>query len=294
MSWAGLLSLEAVLGRKEKGKKNLVLMSVLLLLAGCGRPTQTIMPPAQITLPPAQTEVPSDRTVMPFDRTVLSSEEPESGVQTAEEHAVSVASLLTWEDPDSENLADMLQRECGGMMVQLEAGRFLGSGVLYSADENTLFIVTASHVMADAGGSVKITFVDGWVAESDDFLLWEQTDLAVVRLALEKVPKERLKEYRLVNVDKDACDKLQEADSCIVMGSSSGVACEAYEGIVLEPWIYMEDYGHYMIWVKAYGKPGMSGGGLFDLQGHFLGILSGISEDEEWAVVPLDLLPESL
>ena len=256
--------METVLKRGDNRKKNGVLMMILLLLAGCGCSA----------------------------RTELSLEE--SGGLTVEESVISVAPLLKWEDPDSENLAGMLQRECGGMMVQLEAGQFLGSGVIYGAEENTLVIMTASHVLADAEGSVKVTFVDGWVAESDDYMLWEQADLAIVRLALERIPEERLKEYRLVNVDRDAYDKLQEGDGCIVMGSRSGVAEEAYEGSVLEPWIYMEDYGNYMIWVKAYGKPGMSGGGLFDQQGHFLGILSGMSEDDEWAVVPLVLLMESL
>lgn len=250
-------------------------MTILLLLAGCGCSNRTVMTPEELG-----------------GQTALPSEEPDG--QTVEEPVISMAPLLTWEDPDSENLAGMLQRECSGMMVQLEAGRYSGSGVIYSVDENSLVIVTASHVLADADGCVKITFVDGWVAESDDFLLWEQTDLAMVRLALEQIPEERLKEYQLVNVDREAYDKLCKGDGCIVMGSRSGVAEEAYEGTVLESWIYMEDYGHYMIWVKAYGKPGMSGGGLFDRQGHFLGILSGISEDEEWAVVPLVLLLESL
>lgn len=276
------------MGRGENRRRNIVLMIILLLLAGCGRPDQTVLPSEE---PGVQTvmssEEPGIQTVLPME---------ESGVQTVEEPVpmIAVAPLLTWEDSDSENLAGMLQRECSGMMVRLEAGQHLGSGVIFSADESTLVIVTASHVLTDAGGSVKITFVDGWVAESDDYLLWEQSDLAIVRLAMEQIPEERLKEYRLANIDSDAYDQLQEGDGCIVMGSRSGVAEEAYEGTVLEPWIYMEDYEHYMIWVKAYGKPGMSGGGLFDRQGHFLGILSGISEDEEWAVVPLALLLENL
>lgn len=282
----GCLILEAVLERGENRRKNVVLMIILLLLAGCGRSDQTALPSEE---PGVQTAMPPEE---PDGQIVLPSQEP--GRQTVEEPVIAVAPLLTWENPDSENLAGMLQRECGGMMVRLEAGQYLGSGVIFNADENTLVIVTASHVLTDAGGSVKITFVDGWVVESNDYLLWEQSDLAIVRLAMEQIPEERLKEYRLANIDRDAYDKLQEGDGCIVMGSRTSVAEEAYEGIVLKPWIYMEDYGHYMIWAKAYGKPGMSGGGLFDRQGHFLGILSGISEDEEWAVVPLALLLQNL
>ena len=276
------------MGRGENRRRYVVLMIILLLLAGCGRSDQTVLPSEE---PGAQSAMYSEE---PSVQTVLPSEE--LGAQTVEEPmpVISAAPLLTWGDPDNENLAAMLQRECGGMMVQLEARQYLGSGVIYSADEDSLVIVTASHVLADAGGSVKVTFMDGWVAESDDYLLWEQLDLAIVRLAMEQIPEERLIEYRLANIDRDAYDKLQEGDGCIVMGSRSGAAEEAYEGTVLKPWIYMEDYGHYMIWVKAYGEPGMSGGGLFDRRGHFLGILSGIGEDDEWAVVPLPLLLEVL
>lgn len=214
----------------------------------------------------------------------------ESDKETVVEPAVAVAPLLQWENPDSENLAGMLQRECGGMMVRLEAGQLLGSGVIYSAEEGALIIATAAHVLTEADGGVKITFRDGWETESSDFTLWKQWDLAVVRVPLKQIPAEMLGEYLLANVDKDAYDGLQAGDGCIVMGSRTGVAEEAYEGAVLEPWIYMEDYGQYMMWVNAYGQPGMSGGGLFDRQGHFLGILSGINEEGEWAVVPLALL----
>lgn len=254
--------MEMVLGRNGRRKKKAGLLAMLLLLACCGCSSQA-PPPAE-----------------------------EGDGQAIEERTLSVAPLLTWENPESENLADMLQRECGGVMVQLDAGRSMGSGVIYDIEEGAMIILTAAHVLTDVDGSVKITFVDGWETESTDFFLWEKADVAQIRLPLEQIPEEGLEEYLLANVDREAYDKLRTGDGCIVMGSKTGVAEEAYEGTVLDAWIYMEDYGHYMVWVRAYGKPGMSGGGLFDWQGHFLGILSGISEDEEWAAVPLVLLLE--
>ena len=45
-----------------------------------------------------------------------------------------------------------------------------------------------------------------------------------------------------------------------------------------------------MMWVRAEGKPGMSGGGLFDRQGRLLGILSGENGQGEVAAVPLSLI----
>lgn len=198
-----------------------------------------------------------------------------------------VAPLLQYEDPETQNLAGMLQEVCGGMMVQLEAGRYLGSGILYKQEEECLVILTAAHVLADVAEVVKVTFVDGWVVESTDFQLSKMADTAVVRVPLNQIPPDQAAGYYLANVDKTIYDNILSEDGCIVMGCRTGVAEDAYEGIVLEPWIYMEDYSQYMMWVSAAGKPGMSGGGLFDKRGRFLGILSGRSEDGEWAVVPL-------
>ena len=200
------------------------------------------------------------------------------------------APLLEWEDPEAEHLADMLQDACSGMMVRLSNGQNLGSGIIYSTEEEFLVIVTAGHVLADAVEGVKIVFVDGWETASREVSVSELADLAVVRIPLMEIPRERLEKYLLANVDKSSYEGLQAGDGCIVMGSRSGVAEDAYEGIILDSWIYMEDYDQYMIWVSAPGKPGMSGGGLFDRWGHLLGVLSGCSEDGEWAVVPLAML----
>lgn len=207
---------------------------------------------------------------------------------------LATAPLLEWEDPETENLAGLLQENCGGMMVQLTAGQYMGSGVICSAEEDFLVIVTAAHVLADAAEGVQVIFVDDWMTDTAEYSISGQADLAVVRVPLKEIPEERLDKYLTANMDMSGYDKLQANDGCIVMGCKSGVAEEAYEGVVLEPWIYMEDYGQHMIWVSAPGKPGMSGGGLFDRKGYFLGILSGRNEDDEWAVVPLALVLEAL
>ena len=221
--------------------------------------------------------------------------ESESAVGTAlpqegETRSVAVAPLLEWEDPEAENLAGMLQDTCSSMMVRLTVGEFIGSGVIFGADEDCLIIVTAGHVLTDAAKGVQITFVDGWETEAVFFSLSELADLAVLKVPMEEIPAKQLEKYMTANVDKSSYDNLKSGDGCIVMGSRSGVAEDAYEGSVLDTWIYMENYGQYMTWVKAAGKPGMSGGGLFDRRGHLLGILSGVSEDGEWAVVPLAMV----
>lgn len=262
----------------KKGKEKQILWSfllILLLCAGCGQ----------------QGENGVDATGEGDGSSTQGIVSPEMSMPSSEGRVkLENAPLLQYEDPETQNLAGMLQETCGGMMVQLEAGRYLGSGILYKLEGTSLVILTAAHVLSDVAEVVIVTFVDGWVAESTDFELSEMADLAVVRVPLYQIPPEQAAGYYLANVNKTIYDNILPEDGCIVMGCRTGVAEDAYEGFVLEPWIYMEDYSQYMMWVSAAGKPGMSGGGLFDRRGHFLGILSGRSEDNEWAVVPLSFV----
>ena len=207
---------------------------------------------------------------------------------------VQTAPLLEWEDAETENLAGLLQEVSGGMMVRLEAGQLTGSGVICAEEEGCLVIVTAAHVLADMSGGVRVTFVDGWETEEAEAGFSDLADLAALRIPLEEIPEEHLERYLVAVLDKSVWETVQGEDGCIVIGSKSGVAEEAYEGVVLDQWIYMEDYGQYMTWVRAPGQPGMSGGGLCDRRGRLLGVLSGRSEDGEWAVVPLALVMEML
>ncbi len=216
--------------------------------------------------------------------------EAASSRDPANQGTIGIAPLLDWEDPDNENLADMLQHQCSGLMVRLSAGALQGSGVLFRTSEDMLWILTAAHVFADTPELVVITFGDGWETESSEVIVAEDADIAMIQIPLEKIPEEHRRQYLCANVNKESFDALAPGDGCIAMGSRTGVAAEAYEGTILEPWIYMEDYGQYMIWAKAEGMPGMSGGGLFDRNGHFLGILSGRNDDGELSVVPLSLL----
>lgn len=198
--------------------------------------------------------------------------------------------LLRFENPENENLADMLQQNGSGMMVQIGAGSQLGSGVIYGTEKGEILILTAAHVLEEAEGSVRVTFSDGFSVACDTFSGFELADVGLVWVDGTGIPEENLSHYLKVCVDKGSFDAVKPGDGCIVMGSRTGVAADAYEGTILDNWIYMDDYAQYMIWVKAEAKPGMSGGGLFDSEGHFLGILSGENEDGEIAAVPLSLI----
>lgn len=243
-----------------KGRKlAAAILSMVFLLAGCGGELSGSQPESSGTGP--------------------------SGNAGSEESSGTLMSAGSEESP-----ADQLRRNGAGMMVQIQAGDVLGSGVIYELREDAAVILTAAHVVENAGSAVLVTFCDGGAAEGGTVLCSELADLAVVKVNLEGIPEENRANYFCVTTDKESFDALQAGDGCIAMGCRTAAASEAYQGIILDNWIYMEDYGQYMIWVQAEGRAGMSGGGLFDLQGHFLGILSGKSDDGELAAVPLSLI----
>lgn len=198
--------------------------------------------------------------------------------------------LIYAEHPENENMADMLQKASAGMMVQITAGDLSGSGILWKMQEENVVILTAGHVLARTDGNVQITFSDGLQLQARNFLINEEVDLAFVTVDKSEIPVEHAAEYCLANVDEDSAGKLQRGDRIIVMASATGVAVDAYEGKLLEPWIYVEDFGQYMMLVKADAEPGESGGGIFDERGCFLGILCGENMDGELAAVPVSVI----
>ncbi len=58
------------------------------------------------------------------------------------------------------------------------------------------------------------------------------------------------------------------------------------EGYVKDVWIYSQDLQEMVIWLDMECFPGMSGGGVFDSVGNFLGVVCAISDAGETAVIP--------
>lgn len=210
--------------------------------------------------------------------------------ETAEKFILPSSPLIEAVSSKQENMADMLQKAAAGVMVRVTAGELSGSGVIYGICEGKLVVVTAGHILEQAEGAVWLNFFDDFAVESTEYVVSDNADLAFARVSLSEIPKEHLQQYFCVNTDKESFDALKSGDGVIAMGSKSEAAGDAYEGTLLEPWIYVEDFAQYMMLAKVETYSGMSGGGLFDLQGHFLGILCGLDEDGEAAVVPLSIL----
>ncbi len=178
-------------------------------------------------------------------------------------------------------------------VVRVKAGSNTGSGVMrrISEDGVRLEVLTAAHVLAKlaAGEQPMMLLEDGTEWSCVEYIFLENMDVAILFLE-EEALLERVREDCLIRADKEHYDSMGDGDVCIAIGGGEGNEWSAVTGEILDNWIYMEDYGQYMIWADAPIRPGMSGGGLFDREGYFLGILSGGSEDGQLAAVPWSLI----
>lgn len=212
------------------------------------------------------------------------------------------------ERDDWDDTAGFLRECCGSCMARIHAGNLIGSGVIYDCDEDFLWIATAAHVLDHVDDGATVTFCDGYEVKATKVIKAQQQDLAFLKL-----PRKSLAEgaeleveggdltyleddankidhgvnYHKVKSSIDAYDAARVGDLVIAMGSRSGVAEDAYSGVLLQDYVYSEDFGAHVMLADVTVTPGMSGGALFDANGNLLGILCGVSEDGEVAVAPV-------
>lgn len=188
--------------------------------------------------------------------------------------------------------------------VQVAAGALWGNGVIYEAGEDELVIVTAGHVLAQAGESVRVVFYDGVEVEVTDYVLTEGADCGFLIVSYALLPAEAGGRYKAVEKNRDRFDSLQSGEEVYFVSISEAdpdddvrkelaenkEQMEERRAILTENWIYVEDFAQYMMLLQGRADSGMSGSGVFDEEGCFLGILCGGNENEELAVLPYSVI----
>lgn len=182
--------------------------------------------------------------------------------------------------------------------VRILTDKVTGSGVIVVLDSRKTIVLTAAHVL-DGAEEITLEFPCGVVFGTGDSkekkgmskVLSSLTDSGILVLETGQLPAEVTKECQQAAVDRTCCDTLVAGDKLVVTGYGMQER-QAFEGSLADNWIYMEDYGQYMMMVSAKAEPGMSGGGVFDSHGHLVGILSGMDEDGNLAVVSIGLILE--
>ena len=89
--------------------------------------------------------------------------------------------------------------------------------------------------------------------------------------------------------NKDNYDMLAQGDAVHVTEYKDGKESFIW-GTMTEPWIYVEDFGQYMMLAECRVAAGMSGCGLYDGGDRLLGIVCGMNESGQVAAVPLHMV----
>ncbi len=178
------------------------------------------------------------------------------------------------------------------LAVIVESGELRGSGNIWKAENGCVTVITASHVIEDEG-NVEVTLPDG------------QTYRAEAKL------NDTYNDYCFLEIrDKDICVSsglrcaadLPEASESVFMvvlnqpddgGSKEtpghGGQLETFvsAGVVTSPETYSEELSRNVLCCDIEVAEGMSGGGLFDEEGNYLGLLLGRSGEGFGIFVPV-------
>lgn len=172
--------------------------------------------------------------------------------------------------------------------VRIQAGGHYGSGCIYEITRQTLLVVTNRHVLEYWDEESYVNLYDGTPCRGELFKLSEDADIGFLRIdvsSLEESVKKELESVKITDVT------VQKGDAFYMIDMASDVYDKKlYQGQVLEERLYLAEFGMEMLYGESCFVEGMSGCGLFDLQGDYIGMLTGGTAQNEIAAI----LPEVL
>ncbi len=149
-----------------------------------------------------------------------------------------------------------------------------GSGIIVSANDEELLIVTNQHVVADAR-QLLVTLIDNTEVEAKIKGVDTDMDLAVIAINTNDLKEETLEAISIANLGDS--DKLELGEQVIAIGNALGYGQSVTVGYVsaLDREIELED-GSFRSFIQtdAAINPGNSGGALLNAAGEVIGINS--------------------
>lgn len=197
----------------------------------------------------------------------------------------------TLEEEDLPRAYEMV-KDC---VVRVNMGNAYGSGVIWQFTNDSVIIATNAHVLEywdDILGFIHFSkgyFVNARVLGASDVY-----DVGFLIVDREALGYEALESLRHVGTDADIYEQLSAGDALFCVGAGREIGdAEYHEGTVENKSEYIDEFNNKMLYGYSYAKAGMSGGGVFDGYGHFIGMLTGGTQRNEIAAVPLPAVEEA-
>lgn len=174
--------------------------------------------------------------------------------------------------------------------VRIQGEGYYGSGTIYRITDEQVIIVTNRHVLQYFKQGSYVTFFDGKEVEGDTLFISDDYDLGFLVIDKARLGEEAIA-YRQAAYSEEKYRKLKKNDCFFMVDMATDAGNpQKYSGEVMNPYRYLEDYGKEMFYGDAYAKEGMSGCGIFDGYGNYLALLSGGTQHNEIAAVPLTVI----
>lgn len=187
---------------------------------------------------------------------------------------------------------------CSCVRIQVE-GHY-GSGSIYKMLENEIIIVTNRHVLQYWNEDSYVTFFNGAVSGGILLGVSDEADLGFVSIPTANFSYEELLKYRNVRIPVEiSINQHRNTDAEVIpeggkifftdMASDWRTPVKV-EGEVIHPMLYLEDFQMEMLYGTGNVVPGMSGCGVFDDFGYYVGMLTGGTLQGEIAAVPVEVV----
>lgn len=172
--------------------------------------------------------------------------------------------------------------------VAVQSEYYAGQGVVYAGDKGSYYIVTTAHLTegTEIGRFCRVTLYDGTETEAVLIYASEAADVAFLMVQTEK-------ELVPVPQDRTQFDSLAPGDRITAYSLVEDMLVPT-EGQVIHTWVYLEDFALDMMLANLDGQAGMSGCAILDETGCFVGILCGVSEEGEAAILPYSVIASEM
>ncbi|MDE6890698.1 MAG: serine protease [Lachnospiraceae bacterium] len=182
--------------------------------------------------------------------------------------------------------------------VRIQTREHYGSGSIYKMLENEMIIVTNRHVLQDFDKDSYVTFFNGAAGFGEVFYISDRADVGFIRIPTASFPYEELLTFRNIRLRGKEDDEKGKGQEENLPVSGSEIFCVDManhfttpvmkRGELISASVYLDDFGTEMLYGNGSAEPGMSGSGVFDGFGNYLGMLTGATGQGEIAAVPAD------
>lgn len=172
--------------------------------------------------------------------------------------------------------------------VRIQMGEYYGCGNIFDITKEEIIVISNRHVLQYWTKDSFISFMDGRAAEGELLYLSEESDVGFLRIPVAQFAYEELVAMRSVRKSRSSYEELKEGEGFFVLDiTEDRYHPEMYPGKILEKAYYIEAFDTHMIYTQSFAKKGMSGSGMFNHKGAYIGMVTAGTLQNELAGVPL-------